>query len=148
MRVRLRQLNEELLAAAANGVPSIGTIKMGVGINTGQCCVGNLGSEQRFNYSVLGDNVNLATRFEEETKSFGVDLVIGENTLRRVPDLEAYELGRTPWAVATSRCVYSTCRWTAHVIMGCQSSVRLYRRHIYLRPSLIPTIPPLMALTI
>ena len=94
MRVRLRQLNEELLAEAANGVPSIGTIKMGVGINTGQCCVGNMGSEQRFNYSVLGDNVNLAARFEAETKSFGVDLVIGESTRRQVPDLEAHELGR------------------------------------------------------
>ena len=94
MRVRLRQLNEELLAEAANGAPSICTIKMGVGINTGQCCVGNMGSEQRFNYSVLGDNVNLAARFEEETKSFGVDLVIGESTHRQVPDLEAHELGR------------------------------------------------------
>ena len=67
MRVRLRQLNEELLAEATNRAPSIGTIKMGVGVNTGQCCVGNMGSEQRFNYSVLGDNVNLPARSDEDT---------------------------------------------------------------------------------
>jgi adenylate cyclase len=94
MRARLRQLNEELRAEAKEGAPSFGMIEMGVGINTGQCCVGNMGSEQRFNYSVLGDSVNLAARFEEETKNFRVDLVIGESTRRQVPDLEAHELGR------------------------------------------------------
>jgi len=93
MRVRLRQLNEELLAEATNRAPSNGTIKMGVGINTGQCCVGNMGSEQGFNYSVLDDSANLAACFDEDTLSFGVDLFIGENTRRQVPDLEAYELG-------------------------------------------------------
>jgi len=67
---------------------------MGVGINTGQCCVGNMGSEQRFNYSVLGDNVNLAARFEEETKKFGVDVVIGESTRQQVQDFAFQELGQ------------------------------------------------------
>ena len=94
MRVHLRQLNEELRAEAKDGAPSFGTISMGVGINTGQCCVGNMGSEQRFNYSVLGDNVNLAARFEEETKKFGVDVVIGESTRRQVRDFAFQELGQ------------------------------------------------------
>ena len=57
-------------------------------------------------------------------------------------------LATSRWAVATSRCVYSPCRRTAHVIMGRQSSVCRYRRHIYLRPLPIPTIPPFLVLTI
>jgi adenylate cyclase len=94
MRGHLRQLNEQLHAEAIEDTSSPGTINMGIGINTGDCCVGNMGSKQRFNYSALGDSVNLAARFEEETKKFGVDLVIGESTRQRIADLEFHELGR------------------------------------------------------
>lgn len=55
-------------------------IKIGVGINTGKCVVGNMGSDLRFNYSVLGDAVNLASRLEGQTKSYGVSVIVGSKT--------------------------------------------------------------------
>jgi adenylate cyclase len=67
-------------------------IHIGVGINTGDCCVGNIGSEQCFNYSALGDDVNLASRLEGETKVYGVDVIIGEKTRDQVQDYAALEL--------------------------------------------------------
>src|SRR5262245_58710956 len=55
-------------------------IKVGVGINTGKCVVGNMGSDLRFNYSVLGDPVNLASRLEGQSKTYGVPIIIGSRT--------------------------------------------------------------------
>jgi adenylate cyclase len=66
---------------------------MGIGLNTGQCVVGNVGSPQRFDYSVLGDVVNVAARFEEATKSFGADIIVGERTAAEAPDFALLELG-------------------------------------------------------
>ncbi len=62
-------------------------IKIGVGLNTGTCCVGNLGSEQRFNYSAIGDPVNVAARVEGLTKQYGLQILITETTAEHVPDL-------------------------------------------------------------
>ena len=55
-------------------------IKVGVGINTGRCVVGNMGSDLRFNYSVLGDPVNLASRLEGQSKTYGLPIILGSKT--------------------------------------------------------------------
>jgi adenylate cyclase len=76
----LVKFNEEI---AAEGVPPFG---MGLGINTGVVVVGNMGSEQRFDYTCLGDAVNLASRLEGQSKNYGVKIVLGPITAERLGD--------------------------------------------------------------
>jgi adenylate cyclase len=58
-------------------------LNVGVGLNTGTCVVGNMGSDLRFDYSVLGDTVNLASRLEGQTKEYGLPIIIGSKTAGR-----------------------------------------------------------------
>jgi adenylate cyclase len=77
---RLAVLNRERQEEAnAAGQPFL-PFRIGIGINTGRCLVGNLGSDLRFNYSVLGDPVNVASRLEGQTKVYGVPIIIGSKT--------------------------------------------------------------------
>jgi adenylate cyclase len=83
---RVDALNgERERAAAADGTPFI-PIRIGVGINTGPCVVGNMGSDLRFDYSVLGDSVNLASRLEGQCKSYGLPIIIGSRTAQAAKD--------------------------------------------------------------
>ncbi|MEO8137929.1 MAG: adenylate/guanylate cyclase domain-containing protein [Betaproteobacteria bacterium] len=66
--------------------------RVAIGINSGDCCVGNLGSVQRFDYSAIGDDVNVASRFEGLSKVYGVPIVLGEPTVERIPGLRTVEL--------------------------------------------------------
>ena len=75
MRVALGELNERL---REEGLDEINT---GAGINSGLCVVGNFGSSSRFDYSVLGDSVNLAARLESSCKDYDADLIISEHSL-------------------------------------------------------------------
>lgn len=72
------------------------TLACGVGINTGECTVGNMGSSLRFDYTAIGDPVNLASRLEGLTKSFGTPLLIGSATARELSDPDIIRLGRAP----------------------------------------------------
>ena len=76
MQKELIVLNKEL---ETEGLPQI---NIGIGINTGEALVGNMGSSQRFDYSVIGDDVNLASRLESSSKTLGKTLVIGEKTVK------------------------------------------------------------------
>jgi adenylate cyclase len=80
MLARVDTINEqrqkEALEAGIRFIP----LKIGIGLNTGRCVVGNMGSELRFNYSVLGDSVNLASRLEGQSKNYGLPVVLGSKT--------------------------------------------------------------------
>ena len=76
---RLKELNAELEKEV------LMPINIGIGINTGTCVVGNMGSDQRFDYSVIGDAVNLAARLEGQSKEYGVKIILGEETVKGLP---------------------------------------------------------------
>lgn len=72
----------------------ITSINMGIGINSGECVVGNMGSKLRFDYSVLGDAVNVAARIESQSSNYGVGIVISETTYAQADDFAAIEIDR------------------------------------------------------
>ena len=80
MLARVDLLNEERKRDAEASGQRFIPLKIGVGLNSGRCVVGNMGSNLRFNYSVLGDCVNLASRLEGQTKSYDVPIIIGSKT--------------------------------------------------------------------
>jgi len=84
----VRKINEE---HRAKGLPEIG---IGIGLNTGTMCVGDMGSDLRRSYTVIGDSVNLGSRLEGLSKIYGVDIVVSETTRKLAPDFAWQELDR------------------------------------------------------
>jgi len=80
MLARAEALNVELKREADSNGGVYMPLRIGIGLNSGPCVVGNMGSDFRFNYSVLGDTVNLASRLESRTKDYRLPLVIGART--------------------------------------------------------------------
>ena len=89
---KLEEVNQELENEAIRNDREFRPLKIGIGLNTGTCCVGNMGSTQRFDYSILGDDVNLCSRLEGQSKGYGVDIVISETTKVAAPDFATIEL--------------------------------------------------------
>jgi adenylate cyclase len=88
MAAAVRKINEE---QRAKGLPEIG---VGVGLNTGMMCVGDMGSDVRRSYTVIGDAVNLGSRLEGLSKVYHVDIVVSETTRKLAPGFEWQELDR------------------------------------------------------
>ena len=76
----LADLNKEVMNEGLD------ELKIGVGINTGEVVVGNMGSEQRFDYTCLGDAVNLSSRLEGQTKEYKVGIILGQNTVKGIEE--------------------------------------------------------------
>ena len=84
----IRVLNEE---HRVKGLPEIG---IGIGLNTGTMCVGDMGSDIRRSYTVVGDSVNLGSRLEGLSKTYGVDIVVSESTRKQAHDFAWQELDK------------------------------------------------------
>ncbi len=92
MQARLRVLNEEWKAEAEASSRRHIPVNVGIGLNTGPASVGNFGSSQRFTYSCLGDEVNLASRLEGLCRTYEVAIIVGANTRSRISHFAAVEL--------------------------------------------------------
>jgi adenylate cyclase len=86
MLKELQDLNTHLESEAKEAGREFIALRAGIGINTGTCLVGNLGSTRRFNYSALGDAVNLASRIEGLTKQYRLSVLVGDDTVRLAPN--------------------------------------------------------------
>ena len=117
MMESLDAFNREI---SAEGVPPFG---MGLGINTGTVVVGNMGSSQRFDYTCLGDSVNLASRLEGQSKPYGVRIVLGPRTA---------ELVRDAYSVAELDCIAVKGKTEGVKIYTLATETELHREFITL----------------
>ncbi len=106
---RLKRLNEEMPERKDVSWP--GRVEIGIGLNAGPCCVGNMGSAQRLSYSLIGDTVNLASRIEGLTKGYGVRILMGEELARDLPGFAVVEVDRV-------RVVGRDKPATVHALLG------------------------------
>jgi adenylate cyclase len=88
-----------------------GKVEIGIGLNAGPCCVGNMGSARRLSYSLIGDTVNLASRIEGLTKAYGIAILMGEELAHALPRFATLEVDRV-------RVVGRDKPATIHALMG------------------------------
>ncbi len=108
MAERLKQLNAQMPGGAE---PWPGQVAIGIGLNSGPCCVGNMGSAQRLSYSLIGDTVNLTSRIEGLTKYYGVQIAIGSALEEKLSGFAVLPLDRV-------RVVGRDAAETVHVLLG------------------------------
>jgi adenylate cyclase len=92
MMAAMDEMNERWRREAAEDGREFRRVNIGIGINTGDCCVGNLGSMRRLDYSAIGDDVNVTSRLENLTKLYGLPAVIGEGTMAKCKAYQPLEL--------------------------------------------------------
>jgi adenylate cyclase len=92
MRATLVALNEGWRSRAEAEERQFKPVRFGIGLNSGECCVGNLGSLRRFDYSAIGDEVNVASRLEGACKIFEVDIIGSETVRSEAPDFAWLEI--------------------------------------------------------
>jgi adenylate cyclase len=92
MSEQMKVLNKEWQHRAEEAGQVYRPVNIGIGLNTGNCCVGNLGSTQRFDYSAIGDEVNIASRFEGLSKTYGVTAIVGQRTINDSNGIGGLEL--------------------------------------------------------
>jgi adenylate cyclase len=92
MVAELDELNRTM--PARKGVVWPGEVRIGIGLNAGLCCVGNMGSRQRLSYTLIGDTVNMTSRLEGLTKQYGVPIVVGSALAVQLPGFALIEIDR------------------------------------------------------
>lgn len=92
MMSRLHAQNQEWTVEARRRGETHTPVEIGIGLNTGECCVGNVGSPQRFDYSILGDVVNVASRLEESTKTYKLPIIAGAATAKAATNFAFLEI--------------------------------------------------------
>ncbi|MEA3064293.1 MAG: adenylate cyclase [Sphingomonadales bacterium] len=112
---RLEELNETMAERKDASWP--GRVEIGIGLNAGPCCVGNMGSAQRLSYSLIGDTVNLASRIEGLTKGYGIRILMGEELARALPTFAILEVDRV-------RVVGRDRAATIHALLGDEALAR------------------------
>jgi len=91
MQNRLKEFNLERNKAGEH------SIKTGIGIHSGEVMIGTIGSESRMDFTILGDNVNLASRIESLTKRYGAGILISDSTLRLLPNIDVFRHREIDW---------------------------------------------------
>ena len=92
----VERLNREDAFGFKRSSVDLDEVKIGIGINTGESCVGNMGSSRRFDYSVIGDTVNIAARIESSCKAVGWPLLVSADTASACPEFAMLEAGAIP----------------------------------------------------